>query len=155
MKKISTIAVAAALVAGSQFSLIPPAQAFSFGSFNFGDSWGDSWNEGWGNSWGDSWETNPNWTQFGNRRYADPRWSDPRWRNGSGWGNRFNGPRFNFGDGDGFHFGKRPTPRWGYAPRYVAPPPPPWAFPPYYVPPRNQPTPVAPSKPGDSPAAEK
>ena len=62
MKKLTTLAVTAALVVSSQIAIVPDAQAFSFGSFNFSDSWGDSWGDGWGDNWGS-----------GYRRY-DPRW---------------------------------------------------------------------------------
>ena len=151
MKKLSTVAIAAALVIGSNLSAIQNAQAFSFGNFNMGDSWGDGWGDGWGNRWNNG----PRWGSYPGAGNGDPRWGDPggwldprreesRWRNGSGWGNGFSGPRFNFGDGDGFHWGNRSGPRWGNAPRWGAPPP--WAYPPYYV----APTPTVPPAKGQS-----
>lgn len=157
MKKLSTVAIAAALTIGSHLSMMQNAQAFSFGSFNMGDSWGDGWGDhwgdGWGNSWGDNWQTNPRWSQFGAPRYGDPRWNYPRWRDGNGWGNGFSGPRFNFGDGDGFRWGNRSSPRWGSAPRWVAPPP--WAYPPYYVAPATTPQSNQPAQPESAAPAAK
>ncbi len=66
MKPFHTLIVSITLAVG----LLAPvlSLAFSFGSFNFGDSWGDNrgdhWGDGWHNNWGDHWQTCPRWGDY-------------------------------------------------------------------------------------------
>ena len=128
MKKLTTLAVTAAFVVVSQTVMIPNAQAFLFGNFNFSDSWGDSWGDGWGSGYS---RYDPRWG-----RYPPPGYAGNRWNNVPPRDRGFSGPRFNFPDRDGFGWGNRYAPRWGALP----PPrwgtaPPRWRATPGYYPP--------------------
>ncbi len=126
MKKLSTLAVAAALVVSGNIAFVEKAEAFSFGNFDMdNNSWGP--NRG-GNRWGPGggWGGGPRWGNGnkrwgGGNRWGMDSWDDwgpwgngPRWGNsGPSWGNGFRGPRFNMGDGDGFGWSSKKGPRFG------------------------------------------
>lgn len=122
MKKLTTLAVTATFVVVSQTAIIPNAQAFSFGSFSFSDSWGDGWGSG--------------------SRYYDPRWGrypPPGYgvygrNNASPWNRGFSGPRFIHPNRNGFGWGNRNTRRWHAPPQ--------WYIAPGYYPPAAPPTPT-------------
>lgn len=126
MKKLTTLAVTATFVVVSQTAIIPNAQAFSFGSFSFSDSWGDSWGDGWGSG----------------SRYYDPRWGrypPPGYggygrNNASPWNRGFSGPHFFHPNRNGFGWGNRNTRRWHAPPQ--------WYIAPGYYPPAAPPTPT-------------
>jgi len=113
MRKLTTLAVMATFALVIQTGVISDARAFSFGSFNFSDSWGDGWGDGWGTGSG---YYDPRWD-----RYPPPGYNRNRWNNAGPW-DRGNSR-------SGFGWGNRNGPRWGA-------PPPPWAVPPYW---RNAP----------------
>jgi len=113
MKKLISLAMTIAFTMVVQLAIIPDARAFSFGSFNFSDSWGDGWGDGWGTG---SRYYDPRWD-----RYPPPGYGGNRWNNAGPWDRGYSG--------SGFSWGNRNRPRWGA-------PPPPWAVPPYW---RNAP----------------